>query len=285
MSKSADMIHPLDGVREKLARAQEHTQDLYSEFDSFINDRTDHPLQMIGTDVDKQRGKTIVKWCGRGPKMPLRFSVIFGDALYCLRSSLDHLAWQLVIVAGNEPSTSTQFPIFLEEGDFDRDISMRPSGKTSGMGAEMLTVLRQVQPFSVPVPRAHTLFWIHRLNNIDKHRLLHSTDVRVNVTRLGPKGLPSIVPDTWNELAMQGVRLEDQAILGTFQWDPIAVALARRHRKVPMEITLEMDIAIEPRVVMPHANGAAFVTVREVLNKAMNYLNKTLLPRFEPFFD
>ena len=45
------------------------------------------------------------------PTADLEWSIRIGEVLHQLRSALDHLAWQLVLLDGARPSRQTQFPI------------------------------------------------------------------------------------------------------------------------------------------------------------------------------
>ena len=91
-----------------------------------------------------------------------------GDIIQNLRSSLDHLAYGLVIASGGKPTTSTMFPISEhvpatpeEEASFGR--------KVKGMRKEAVDLIRSIKPYK----GGNDALWrLHRLNNIDKHRLL-----------------------------------------------------------------------------------------------------------------
>jgi len=51
---------------------------------------------------------------------PERLGVLLGDWAHNLRSALDHLMWQLVILYGGTPNRRTQFPIFQRKRDYDK---------------------------------------------------------------------------------------------------------------------------------------------------------------------
>lgn len=109
-----------------------------------------------------------------GPTVPLRFSVLIGEIAHHLRSSLDHLIWQLVLANGAKGTGRTEFPIFREppkdaEGE-------RPFGKKiAGVRADAVKAIRQMQPYNNPEPHLDPLWLVHELDRIDKHRLLLST--------------------------------------------------------------------------------------------------------------
>jgi len=106
--------------------------------------------------------------------VPPDASAIVGDLLHNLRSALDHLAFQLV-VKGTEgvgvpdgrkhPFRHVQFPIF----DSADEYAMRKLKCTKGMKGEAVAAIDEVMPYKEGNER---LWQLHRLNNIDKHRLL-----------------------------------------------------------------------------------------------------------------
>src|ERR1035437_3291653 len=51
------------------------------------------------------------------PAIPNELAFTLGDALHNLRSTLDHLAYALVVAAGGTPNRYTSFPI----GELDKD--------------------------------------------------------------------------------------------------------------------------------------------------------------------
>jgi len=95
-------------IRIKIERAKEHIDDLKSEVDAF-RFSLNQP-DVIGSKSNPQTGE-FTFYIIDLPEAPATLSTISGDALHNLRSSLDHLAHQLVLVAGNKPTlrTSSQF--------------------------------------------------------------------------------------------------------------------------------------------------------------------------------
>ena len=111
------------------------------------------------------------------PQPPTVLALVLGDFLNNLRSSLDYVARQLVIAAGNSPIDggpgSTQFPIHLAAKGVPTTIS---PGITEGARA----ILDRIQPYKAE-PHAvakHPLALLSLLNNTDKHQLLNLTALR-----------------------------------------------------------------------------------------------------------
>ncbi len=74
------------------------------------------------------------------------FSVVVGDVIHNLRSALDHLAWQLVILDGGQPNDSTQFPIYesaTNAGGNPRNVTIQPGIRDQ----RIIDALIAAQPF------------------------------------------------------------------------------------------------------------------------------------------
>jgi hypothetical protein len=109
---------------------------------------------------------------------PPMLSVIVGDVLHNLRSSLDHLAWELVIRAGGKPGRQTYFPIcdthdrWLREVEWRRRSADRKS-PLAGIepGSAIWKFIQAVQPYEGAV-YANAMTVLRVLSNADKHRQL-----------------------------------------------------------------------------------------------------------------
>src|SRR6266576_6063457 len=135
-------MHPLDGVHARLDRAKEHLNTLNREFDAFMeyDAETTRPIAL---DLNHEEGKGVIRWLVAADS-PLRWSVILGEFFYCLRSSLDHLAWQLVLASRGTPTSRTEFPVFKEETEFDRKAPV----KMAGMSRPIRALIRELQPWN-----------------------------------------------------------------------------------------------------------------------------------------
>src|SRR5438445_13331496 len=99
------MSHPLEGIREKLKRADQNIRNLESEISPFIArfPTFEYPVMTPGTDpifTDEQREawkKFGLEFREREREeiIPPRFAVLAGEIIHHLRSCFDHLAWQL----------------------------------------------------------------------------------------------------------------------------------------------------------------------------------------------
>jgi len=116
-----------------------------------------------------------------------QLSAVAGDALQNLRSALDHLAWKLVEAGGGVLGKHTSFPIFDTETEY-LDPKYGAARKIRGMHEMAAEAINQMKPYATG---NRTLWILHRLNNIDKHRLL-LTAGHTNVAFLIRRGDQSI---------------------------------------------------------------------------------------------
>jgi hypothetical protein len=115
----------------------------------------------------KQDSKTgeIVFYVINVPDIDPKISLMAGDAIHNLRSVLDHLAWKLVEANGKKPTEATGFPIF----DTPKKYKSGAARKVEGMGQIAIQKIDALHPYK---GRNNELWTLHRLDIIDKHRLI-----------------------------------------------------------------------------------------------------------------
>jgi hypothetical protein len=91
--------------------------------------------------------------------------LVAGEAIHQLRSSLDHLAWQLVEANGGTPGTHTGFPIHEVPPKDKRAFT----AKVKGMSTSAENLVEATQPYH---SRNDGLWKLSKLDNFDKHNLL-----------------------------------------------------------------------------------------------------------------
>jgi hypothetical protein len=146
-------------VRVKIERAKKHLADLERDIAVF---------RSKSLNVVRRQQNTLTGQTDELLNIPvLSFDAIAaaGDVIQNLRSALDHLAYQLVLVGGGSPGTHTCFPIA-------KDFSAYESGrarKVEGMRQDAIKAIDDLKPYK----GGNDAFWkIHELNNIDKHRVI-----------------------------------------------------------------------------------------------------------------
>ncbi len=96
---------------------------------------------------------------------PERLGLLVGDAVHNLRSALDHAVWQL---AGASASRVNQFPIFEAVKRF---ADAEPN-YLRGVSEAARRIIESEQPYHDP-PTGLSILMIRRMDNIDKHRVIH----------------------------------------------------------------------------------------------------------------
>ena len=150
-------------IRLKVERAKHHIEDLQLCVRGFLDSK---PYE-VRTKDDPETGKRIY-YISRVDPVPLTVAAIAGDILQNLRSALDHTAYQIASVgAGGAPPKpwEIQYPI-ADDATKYRDLRNRT---VQGARQDGLDAIDATKPYK---GGNDTIWRIHRLNNIDKHRLL-----------------------------------------------------------------------------------------------------------------
>lgn len=150
----------IDQIRPKIERAKKHIRDLEAERDSFLRTKP----YVVSTKRDAQT-KRLIYYLAAVRQPPEILPVIAGDVLQNLRSALDHLAFQLVRAAGNTPSKQTYFPV----ADSAAKYESAKIAKVQDMAPKAVKAIDEVKPYK---GGNETIWRLHKLNNVDKHRLL-----------------------------------------------------------------------------------------------------------------
>lgn len=163
------MTLSLAGALAKVARAEEHLRTLEDEIRAWREDEgatfssTHNP---IATErrfyIDYLRPPNAARW-----------ALLIGDCVHNLRSSLDHVVYEL---SGPEPPERCEFPIFRDRDLYFLPAENRSGGlhKIRGIQHEGVRILVEgAQPWQRPNrTQDHELWVIHQLDIEDKHHLL-----------------------------------------------------------------------------------------------------------------
>lgn len=181
------MSESLAHIREKLKRADEHIKDFGTEADAFRDETPNREL----VDYNTQTAEAFKEF-HRQRRIPPRLSVLSGDVLYQLRSSLDHLACALIVADGGTITEKSQFPICRFKPVKPKDVR-RYQGQIEGITRPDVTAaIQRLQPYTAGDKRYH--HWLSILktfSNTDKHRslVLHTSAVqpRISWVSIWPK--------------------------------------------------------------------------------------------------
>jgi len=215
-------VSDLDGVRVKLAMARANAEQLDTLLRPFVEaarrsiERTpcDNPFEVVYRI-------TKVPWIDPA------WSAIFGQGIYNIRSALDHLAWQLVLLDGQEPTRATQFPLL----DTNRDKSGRKVQVDIAPGIkrpDILAAVESMQPYHGGGKWGDQLGVVGELSGIDKHRLPIAVSTMLNVDNIF-WGLPegSTSPSWWFPV---GKALHEGDVVAKFLFnEPVAPEMFDPH--------------------------------------------------------
>jgi len=181
------MAYALDPIRLKIARANKHLHTLDHELGTFLEPYTNPGL--IDHRFDGTWHIVSLNPVIKEP-VPLLFSIICGEAVHNLRSALDYLVWQLVLVEGNKPDRWNSFPIYSKTEDFESKVRFPKDPKRGplhgiALDGEAWALIEGEQPYHSRVPREHYLATLALLSNVDKHRALHSQMFFPSVESIG----------------------------------------------------------------------------------------------------
>jgi hypothetical protein len=124
-----------------------------------------HPYK-VGTKHDPQ-ARQWRYYLVKAASPPAALSLIIGDALFNLRSALDHLAQQFYLL-GTGSTTSARHVAFPIWGDATKYATESPR-QVKGMRQDAIDFLNAAKPYK----GGNDALWrLNELNNIDKHRLL-----------------------------------------------------------------------------------------------------------------
>jgi hypothetical protein len=261
----------------RLDRARKHFAELEAACDRFVRDDPD-TASGVELDTNFDTGNCILT--AHIPReFPLEMGGLVGEILYHVRSSLDNLAWELVRANGGVPGKHTEFPVFQDEAAF-KD---RAGRMTRGMSKSARGAICDLQPFNEwPEYPAHTTLWkLHDLNNIDKHRLPHMASlwlarVQGGFRHEGDSGAHLV------SSARRGA-LKNGAVLFHIRWDP-ALMRALPETQVQVDFDVSLDVAISnPEITFMEQGGDAggAMPVRHLCQVAFEYMDTWVLPAFE----
>ena len=157
----------LGGCRRKVERAKQHIENITADARSFLAScgyrlRRDHqgdPSSLILTVEEVNL-----------PQVPEQFSIVAGEAIYQLRTTLDHLVFELIRSHNHVPTRKNSWPSLTQINmlDFER--------KTKGVSPAALKLIESLQPYQMGARyKEHTLWRLRELNDWDKHNFVIRT--------------------------------------------------------------------------------------------------------------
>jgi hypothetical protein len=153
----------LASVGKKIERAEHHLRDLETITQGFLES---NPYDLrIQDNSQTGRRETVVT---RADELPGSIAVVAGDAIHNLRSVLDHLIYRLTVENGGKSDNDAMFPIWNTKASHK---AARP-GYAHGISKTALDIFYALKPYK----GGNSALWtLHRLDIIDKHRLMLAT--------------------------------------------------------------------------------------------------------------
>jgi hypothetical protein len=270
-------MEPFDSARAKLDRAHEHLTALHNEVGAFLDSRP----YGISSKTEMHEGTEVFR-----VKLPddetlrfLRFSILAGDYVTTLRSSLDHLAWGLSLLTTTiknptkTPFDKTEFPIFLEA----RPTSVRK--KIPDVPAPAQDEIERLQPYHCgnPVDTAfHPLAVIYTLTNIDKHR-------HIPIVRYAFKLDGTVPPHSQIKIRLIQALDDDEHI----QSRPDGIAVAS-HSEATLKIDAVFHVLFEKIDAAQNLNAEQLAALRglpiDQLGTLYEFVRDEVFPRLSGFF-
>jgi len=257
----------MESVDAKIHRAKHHLSDLTQRLGEL--GRGHKPEMVLKTD--SQHAWLVVYY--QEPYAPLSLSVVFGDFLYNLRSSLDALVCALIRKGGHAPTRNASFPIYSSAADYERCTKRGTKADVlAGMPNDARSIVRTFQPF-MRGSRTQDLDPLYQLNlmcNRDKHQASH------------------IILGYATE-AHFALHIGDGRIVQFSSEGPL---IGHGPWQIPIQVS-PSDLQSNHRIEA--AGGAEFLVQadepgqgRPVLDLAytcLRYVEEKVIPRFKPFFE
>ena len=246
----------------KIYHSNAHLKEFQTEVEAFFKTNPGKVVQEPGGDPDQFVGT----FQATSP-IPGRLPIIIGDCLQNLRSALDYLVWELVLVAKNEPGRHNMFPICSTKEAFDQQISRN---RLKGVTPEAVAEIQSWQPYHLGQDFDKSMLWIlDDLCNINKHR-------RVLLTSIvgGPSDvqLQTINGQLFGRVDFRSIKKD--AKIGPF---PIVAGPQGRGVKVDVNPNITAYLAFDE-------GSTQGMDVGFVVSHLLRLVTETILPRFERFF-
>ena len=182
----------LIGINAKIERAREGLQSLEADISVFC--------EFQRRQIMFEHSLPYAYAHGDCPTEPVHYSIRVGEIAYNLRSSLDHLVWQLVQSNGQQPDSHNGFPIVRHKSRYPN----QAESKLAGIDEGRRQLIHEFQPFNDNGGVGKHLLMLNTICNIDKHRHLNvvATHTFTNLTEIP---LDPIVDVCFKDKELQGI--------------------------------------------------------------------------------
>ena len=284
----------------KQMRARDHLQDM----NQVVQRWAQVCLETLREEPDPEEAGYFCAWIDPAPIDSDLLSVQLGDCLQCLRSSLDHLAFELATTftspLTDEIEKRSEFPIFGDErGDGStRFHACRSKGaragepipssgvaKIAGIDPAAQTVIEGLQPYHRGKEFDSDPLWvIHELNRLDKHRLLHVVTWAMEGATFPVAG-PNLPKSEWPRNVAAIGRSDGQPSVLQIAGGEVSGegrALVARWPMIPIDPSKEMHMGFKPVLGVVFDPATPLVGGRPVLDTLMQLHDYVITDVFAP---
>jgi hypothetical protein len=253
------MNHPLDGVREKIVRAEAHLATVRAEVQSHKNKCTVLAKKHRNAD-------SLFDLYANFPTPDLSLSCVISDCINNLRTALDYLVYELASRSG-EPAIHSLFPICNTSNTYHRQVEDRD--RLHNVPDKAQSIIESLQPYNAKGGKrfSHPLYILNKLTSAEKYQMLSLTVVcRAHPVFIlnEPNGRTEIEGTSITEAFQHGARFFEHCLTG-IQFDE-AVMLIQRGIYLPFKD-------------LPWADSS----VDTVLSKVVWFVKCQVVPRLSHF--
>lgn len=274
----------------RIGWARKYADELKTATDAFMDNGSEGTA--IDYKHDNKAGRILVS-VHLPNGFPEDFGRIIGAALHELRSAFDNLAYQLVLAGNGTPTSKTEFPILWRppDGEFAAAMNQR----LEGMSGTARAAIERLQPFNEwpDRPKDTTLWLIHELNNLDKHRIAHLACLWIAHCKgtlffKEDSGATAVgIEARFEHVHRRGVA-DDGAPLIDLRWNPVLRALLPNDEMM-MEIDMSADVGLRnperPSFLDPDGIPSEALPISHFLDSAFDYCDRVVVPAFSGEFE
>lgn len=269
----------------KVERAKEHRDALHAHIVETLAIESNRPG--LGAKFDPERGENIV-FVNRMPDLDRfleRCALIVGDAAHCLRSSLDHLVYQLAAKERGSRLREDQTMFVIadcrSESECRRDWKRQSERWLWQLRDDDRDIIERYQGYHrideqlAVGPYFHPLVMLRDLDEMDKHRLLNAVAI--------PSNSVSLEGDAARTVFMFGILDTTESLFAgdasDFEAKPVELGtVVARTRKIPPLETEEQHSGYMAPVVALAEGRSAVQVLDKVAATVANVIRE-----FEPF--
>ena len=167
----------------KLEWAERHIYNLQDAWDIFRKDG-----YRVAFNDDLRTGDRTYYLTDAAPIDP-DFSLIIGDAIHCLRSALDHLAYHVMSITPGITKKRLRHVYFPIGEDANEYITVKRT-RIEGMRQDAIKAIDAIEPYG---GGAGEILWhLHTLDIIDKHKLLIAVGSTNGLQSMAPSRIAAV---------------------------------------------------------------------------------------------